>query len=68
MNWGDNVLGASALLAKKLIRSIHGPDFDLVIYASGATLVVIDARTAARFKPTISFLFLCLPRCRNFIS
>ena len=31
MNWGDNVLGASTLLAKRLIRSISGPDFDLII-------------------------------------
>ena len=48
MNWGDNVLGASTLLAKRIIRSISGPDFDLLIYASGSTMVVIDARTASR--------------------
>ena len=48
MNWGDNALGASTLLAKRLIRSISGPDFDLIIYAVGALLVVVDARTAQR--------------------
>jgi hypothetical protein len=48
MNWGDNALGASTLLAKRLIRSISGPDFDLFIYVAGAVLVVVDARTAQR--------------------
>ena len=48
MNWGDNVPGASTLLAKRLVRSISGQNFDLLVYAAGATLVVVDVRTAAR--------------------
>ena len=48
MNWGDNVPGASTLLAKRLVRSISGQNFDLLVYAAGATLVVVDVRTTAR--------------------
>jgi len=60
MNWGDNALGASTLLAKRLIRSISGPDFDLIIYVAGAVLVVVDARTALRC------VFNALPNMHEF--
>lgn len=48
MNWGDNAPGASTLLAKRLIRFLSGPDFELLVYVAGANLVVVDARTSKR--------------------
>ena len=48
MNWGDSALGASALLSKRVLRSLSGADYHLLVYAAGSKLVVMDARTAQR--------------------
>ena len=58
MNWGDNAPGASTLLAKRLIRAISGPDFELLLYVAGANLVVVDARTCQRC--TVIYILQCL--------